>query len=58
MRWGDSDIEFVRPVHWVVVLYGDDIVETGILGVTSGRTTRGHRFHTDGPIEIASPSDS
>ncbi len=56
MRWGDSDIEFVRPVHWVVVLYGNSVVDTEILGVASGRTTQGHRFHTDAPIDISSPA--
>ncbi|MEM1175560.1 MAG: glycine--tRNA ligase subunit beta [Pseudomonadota bacterium] len=56
MRWGDSDIEFVRPVHWVVLLYGDAIVQTRILGVAAGRATRGHRFHTDAPIDIGVPS--
>ncbi len=56
MRWADSDIEFVRPVHWVVMLYSNDIVETSVLGVAAGRTTRGHRFHTDAPIELESAS--
>ncbi|MEM9400999.1 MAG: glycine--tRNA ligase subunit beta [Pseudomonadota bacterium] len=56
MRWGASNTEFVRPVHWVVVLYGDDVVDTEILGVKSGRTTHGHRFHTDAPIDVPSPA--
>ncbi len=57
MRWGDGDAEFVRPVHWVVMLYGGDLVEGSILGVTAGRRTRGHRFHSDEPLEIATPAD-
>ncbi len=57
MRWGDNDIEFVRPVHWVVMLYGDEIVDTEILGTSSGRETQGHRFHTEAPITVSSPSD-
>ena len=45
MRWGDFSAEFVRPVHWVVLLFGDEVIEADILGVTAGRETRGHRFH-------------
>ena len=47
MRWADRDTEFVRPVHWVVLMHGGEVVETEILGVRSGRVTRGHRFHHD-----------
>ncbi len=47
MRWADRDTEFVRPVHWVVLMHGGEIIEVEILGVRSGRTTRGHRFHHD-----------
>ena len=51
MRWADRDIEFVRPVHWVVLMHGTDAIEAEILGVSSGRVTRGHRFHH--PDDIA-----
>ena len=44
MRWGASDAEFVRPVHWLVMLFGGDIVPARILDTESGRHTRGHRF--------------
>ena len=47
MRWADRDAEFVRPVHWVVLMHGAEVVEAEILGIRSGRTTRGHRFHHD-----------
>ena len=47
MRWADRDTEFVRPVHWVVLMHGGEVVEAEILGVRSGRVTRGHRFHHD-----------
>ena len=47
MRWADRDTEFVRPVHWVVLMHGEEVIEAEILGVRSGRTTRGHRFHHD-----------
>lgn len=57
MRWADRQEEFARPVHWVVVLLGKAVVETGIMGVTSGRTTRGHRFHCPEPLTIEDPAD-
>lgn len=57
MRWGDSPIEFVRPVHWVLALYGKDTADIEILGVRAGNVTRGHRFMSDGPITIGSPDE-
>ena len=57
MRWGDSDAEFVRPVHWLAMLHGTDIVETEVMGLPAGRATRGHRFHSPGPFEIAEPAE-
>ena len=45
MRWGGNDIEFARPVHWVVLLFGEDIIPATILGIETGRETRGHRYH-------------
>lgn len=57
MRWGDLDAEFVRPVHWVVLLFGEEVIKTEILSVTSGRETRGHRFHHPDTIYIGTPSD-
>jgi glycyl-tRNA synthetase beta chain len=56
MRWGDLDSEFVRPVHWVVLLFGDEVIDTEILSVRSGRDTWGHRFHYPDPICISEPS--
>lgn len=44
MRWGDSDVQFVRPVHTVTLLLGDESIDATILGIKSGRTVRGHRF--------------
>ncbi|MBL7479092.1 glycine--tRNA ligase subunit beta [Legionella bononiensis] len=52
MRWGDGDEEFARPVHWAVMLYGDEVLEHEILGVKSGRESRGHRFHHPQKIRI------
>ena len=56
MRWGSGSVEFVRPVHWVVLLYGNEVIKTNILGVDADRYTRGHRFHHPEPINISEPS--
>ena len=55
MRWGAGSAEFVRPVHWVVLLYGADVVPARILDVATGRATRGHRFMAPKEIALASP---
>lgn len=52
MRWGDHDYAFVRPAHWLVMLHGHDVVDGEILGLTSGRMSRGHRFHHPQPVHI------
>jgi len=57
MRWGSGAAEFVRPVHWAVVLFGNDVIDCEILGVKAGQTTYGHRYHHPGPIKLKSPSD-
>ena len=54
MRWGASRTEFSRPVHWLVSLFGSDIVDMEVLGLKAGRTTMGHRFHHNESIELAS----
>lgn len=56
MRWGSGEFEFVRPVQWVVVLHGKDVVDATVFGIASGNETRGHRFHSTGPIKITEPS--
>jgi glycyl-tRNA synthetase beta chain len=55
MRWGDGAAEFVRPVHWVVFLFGNEVVPGRILEVETGTLTRGHRFHAPKPMRISSP---
>ena len=57
MRWGSRSEEFVRPVHWAVLLFGDEVIPAEILGQKTGRTTRGHRFHRPEAIEISSPTE-
>jgi glycyl-tRNA synthetase beta chain len=54
MRWGAHSAEFVRPVHSVVLLYGDEVVPIELLGLQSGRVTSGHRFHHLKPISLKS----
>ena len=56
MRWGDHDYGFARPLHWLVLLLGDDVVEAGLFGIRTGRESRGHRFLAPAAVAIASPS--
>ncbi len=57
MRWGAGDAEFVRPVHWVVLLHGKDVIEASVMGIRAGRESRGHRVHSAGRIALAAPAD-
>jgi len=52
MRWGSSVIEFVRPVHWCVVLHSDEVLPITLFGHKADRITYGHRIHADGPISL------
>jgi glycyl-tRNA synthetase beta chain len=53
MRWADHDYSFVRPAHWLVILHGAEVVPGEVLGLKSGRTSRGHRFMHPEPVTIA-----
>ena len=53
MRWANHDYAFVRPVHWLVMLHGADIVDGEVLGLKSGRQSRGHRFMHPQPVHVA-----
>ncbi len=53
MRWGDHDYAFARPVHWLVMLLGADVVDGEVMGLKSDRMSRGHRFHAPKPLWIA-----
>src|SRR4051812_24816081 len=57
MRWGASDIQFVRPVHGLVMMHGDDVVPGTVWGLTSDRVTLGHRFLHPGKITITTATD-
>lgn len=57
MRWGANRAEFVRPVQWVLMILGEEVVEGEILGISSSNKTRGHRFHAPSELTICNPSD-
>ena len=57
MRWGSFNTEFVRPVHWAVLLYGNTVIDAEILGLKTGDTTSGHRFHAPQKLTINHPED-
>ncbi len=56
MRWGDGEATFVRPAHWIVMLFGRDIVPARLFDVDSSNITRGHRFHAPRPLRVSSPA--
>jgi glycyl-tRNA synthetase beta chain len=55
MHWGDGQALFVRPVHWVVMLFGKDVVPGTLLDTPAGRHTHGHRFHAPKPLSLGTP---
>lgn len=57
MRWGNHDYAFARPVHWLVLLHGTDIVPAELLGLSSDRFSRGHRFMADKQVWLSTPND-
>jgi glycyl-tRNA synthetase beta chain len=56
MRWGAGEAQFVRPVHWVLMLFGREVVPCTILDVPSGDLTYGHRFMAPKPVRVGSPA--
>ncbi|MEO8316440.1 MAG: glycine--tRNA ligase subunit beta, partial [Pseudomonadota bacterium] len=56
MRWGAGEAQFVRPVHWLVMLLGKAVVPTTILDAPAGNKTFGHRFHSSGALVLGSPA--
>ena len=57
MRWGDLDFRFIRPIRWIVALYGTGVVPFTLANVTSGNTSRGHRTLSPQDFVISSPAD-
>jgi glycyl-tRNA synthetase beta chain len=57
MRWGSGEAQFVRPVHWLLLLFGREVVPASVLGVEAGGVSYGHRFLVaDKPLRIGSPA--
>ncbi|SBV37306.1 glycine tRNA synthetase, beta subunit [uncultured Stenotrophomonas sp.] len=57
MRWGAHEYGFARPVHWLVLLHGKDVVPAELLGLRSDRMSRGHRFMADKQVWLSTPDD-
>lgn len=57
MRWGNLDFKFIRPLRWIVALFGEEIIPFEVANVHSGRISRGHRFLSAGDFEIATAAD-
>ena len=56
MRWAARKEEFVRPTQWLVMLFGEQVIDCEILAQRAGRESRGHRFHSPGQVHISRPS--
>jgi len=56
MRWGAGSTRFIRPVRWLVALFGDEVIDVNFAGLSAGRVSSGHRF-TDGAVTFADASD-
>lgn len=57
MRWGSGEEQFVRPVHWVCLIFGEEVVQGRVLGIETGRETHGHRFHAPAAVAIQRATD-
>ena len=57
MRWGASEAQFVRPVHWLLFLHGEQVVDCTLLDAKADRLTYGHRFHHPAAITVFNPDD-
>jgi len=57
MRWGDHAFAFARPLHWLVLLLGDQVIDGEVFGIRADRMSRGHRFHFAKPVWIGSADD-
>lgn len=57
MRWGDSSAQFIRPVHWTVLMHGSSVIDATILDTKTGNTSRGHRFMAKGDVTFHDAGD-
>ncbi|WP_214816322.1 glycine--tRNA ligase subunit beta [Exiguobacterium sp. s131] len=57
MKWGTSSLRYMRPIRWLIALFGQDIIDFTIEGVNTNNVTRGHRFLSKGDVVISSPAE-
>ncbi len=57
MKWGTSSLRYMRPIRWLIALFGQDIIDFTIEGVNTNNVTRGHRFLSKGDVVISSPTE-
>ncbi|MCT4799196.1 glycine--tRNA ligase subunit beta [Exiguobacterium profundum] len=57
MKWGTSSLRYMRPIRWLIALFGQDIIDFTIEGVKTNNVTRGHRFLSEGDVVISSPTE-
>ena len=57
MRWGSNDAEFVRPIHWVIVMFGNEVIKCKIKNIAASNISYGHRFHAPQEISIPHPTE-
>jgi len=57
MRWGNKEVQFVRPVHWIIMLLDSSVINCEIMGIQADRKSFGHRFHHPNSLSIAQPKD-
>lgn len=57
MKWGTSNLRYMRPIRWLIALFGQDIIDFTIEGVKTNNVTRGHRFLSKGDVVISSPAE-
>ncbi|WP_214824455.1 glycine--tRNA ligase subunit beta [Exiguobacterium algae] len=57
MKWGTSSLRYMRPIRWLIALFGEEIIDFSIEGVQTGNVTRGHRFLSKGDVRVSTPAD-
>lgn len=57
MRWGENDVEFVRPIHWIIVMHGSNVIDCNIKNIPASNKTFGHRFHAPKAITLQHAND-
>ncbi|MDP2210695.1 MAG: glycine--tRNA ligase subunit beta [Candidatus Aquicultor sp.] len=57
MRWGDGDMKFVRPIRWILALFGAQAIEFDVAGIAAGKLSMGHRQRAENPVTVEAPCD-